>query len=398
MKTSKFQAPRSREIPMTHHQPQRTLRRGSITDPGTFQLGAALVIGCWLLMLPFAFAQGSLTPPGPPAPTMKSLDQIEPRIPISAPTNITQSGSYYLTTNLEVASGSGLQISAADVTVDLNGFTLRSLTAGAGHGILAGAASTNLWIRNGTLRDWATGISAAVCVGGRFERLHLVNNQDMGLLSGAAAQVWDCVVVGASNSIGIIVSSGSRVKDCTVRGVNLGISVGQGGILTGCAVRDCHDTGISAGTHSLITECSVSGGSNGIVANVALISRCTVGGQSGVGIDAGNVSTVVDCIVQNTLGNGIQGASGNVIRRNTLSNIGVSTNPAAIHLSSIGNRLEANQVTFSPAHGLRVVGGANMIIHNFVQGTGGNYSEIASGNLMGPVAHPENATNAWSNF
>ena len=29
------------------------------------------------------FAQGSLTPPGTPAPTMKSLDQIEARTPIT---------------------------------------------------------------------------------------------------------------------------------------------------------------------------------------------------------------------------------------------------------------------------------------------------------------------------
>jgi len=31
-----------------------------------------------------AFAQGPLTPPGTPAPTMKSLDQIEPRTPIAS--------------------------------------------------------------------------------------------------------------------------------------------------------------------------------------------------------------------------------------------------------------------------------------------------------------------------
>lgn len=54
-----------------------------------------------------AFAQGSLTPPpGAPAPTMITLQQIEPRTPISSvPFTITTPGSYYLTTNLYSPSG-----------------------------------------------------------------------------------------------------------------------------------------------------------------------------------------------------------------------------------------------------------------------------------------------------
>ena len=59
-----------------------------------------LLITAALLFLPAstAFPQGSLTPPGAPAPTMKSLDQIEARTPISsAPFTINASGSYYLT-------------------------------------------------------------------------------------------------------------------------------------------------------------------------------------------------------------------------------------------------------------------------------------------------------------
>src|SRR5438034_6089887 len=77
--------------------------------------------------------QGGLTPPGPPAPTMKSLAQIEPRTPISsAPYIITNSGSYYLTTNLYAASGDGITISANNVTVDLNGFALTGNSSSSG--------------------------------------------------------------------------------------------------------------------------------------------------------------------------------------------------------------------------------------------------------------------------
>ena len=44
---------------------------------------------------------GPLTPPGPPAPTSKTLNEIEPRTPInSLPFVIEEPGSYYLTRNL----------------------------------------------------------------------------------------------------------------------------------------------------------------------------------------------------------------------------------------------------------------------------------------------------------
>src|SRR5690242_16063675 len=81
-----------------------------------------------------AFGQGALTPPGVPAPMMKSLDQIEPRTPVDAthtPGNsfegfiISQPGSYYLTTNILGSSGKdGIEIATNNVSLDLNGFAL----------------------------------------------------------------------------------------------------------------------------------------------------------------------------------------------------------------------------------------------------------------------------------
>ena len=81
-------------------------------DPSR-RIGAAaiaLLLTC-NLQPPALLAQGSLTPPGPPALTMKTLQQVEPRVPISsAPFTISQPGSYYLTTNLTVSGGDAITL------------------------------------------------------------------------------------------------------------------------------------------------------------------------------------------------------------------------------------------------------------------------------------------------
>src|SRR4051812_21725528 len=93
--------------------------------PVRYVLGA-LLLSTLSFPLSTAFAQGSLAPAGAPAPLMKTLDQLEPRTPISSvPYTITNAGSYYLTTNLTATAGNnGIIVSADHVTIDLNGFML----------------------------------------------------------------------------------------------------------------------------------------------------------------------------------------------------------------------------------------------------------------------------------
>ena len=104
-------------------------------------VAAAAVIG-----LGFFAIAGDLTPPaGPVAPTMKTLDEVEPRTAINLTNTpgdadsvyrITASGSYYLTGNItDQADKSGIEIATSGVSIDLNGFALIGVPgSGAGMG------------------------------------------------------------------------------------------------------------------------------------------------------------------------------------------------------------------------------------------------------------------------
>ena len=84
----------------------------------------------------------------------KTLEQVEPRRPISSvPFIINQPGSYYLTTNLVgVAGQNGISINSDCVTIDMMGFELRGV-AGSLSGILLNAG-VRVYIYNGCIRNW----------------------------------------------------------------------------------------------------------------------------------------------------------------------------------------------------------------------------------------------------
>ncbi|MBS0657814.1 MAG: hypothetical protein JSR82_06145 [Verrucomicrobia bacterium] len=146
----------------------------------------AAALGLALLVLPGALlAQGSLTPSGAPAASMKSLAQVEPRTPLAGSTStvtISQPGSYYLTGNVAVSSGNGITISASNVSLDLNGFSVTSSSPSvSGTGIEISLARSNVSISNGHVQGAATYNGTSYAGGGFFDGIAAVGAFSTGL-------------------------------------------------------------------------------------------------------------------------------------------------------------------------------------------------------------------------
>jgi hypothetical protein len=293
------------------------------------------ILSPWSLLLS-AFGQGSLTPPGFPAPTMKSLDQIEARTPISsAPFLINQPGSYYLTTNMSVGAGAVISIATNDVVLDLNGFYVKG-----GSGIFVSASVTNLTVRRGCVRNTNTGghgigfagipncrvedVTIIGCGGNAIEvgdnavvrRCIIDGNNGFGVvatpISGANAVVEDCVI--RSNTFGGISLSTAPavVQNCVVQGNGTnGIALGANSRVKGCQVIQSQNLGVTVGTGSSVSETTAYGNGNfGISAvdNVT-IERCTASQNSNNGIATGNNCLIEHCNANQNLATGIASAN-----------------------------------------------------------------------------------------
>ena len=402
------------------------------------------------------FAQGPLTPPGAPAPSMKTLDQIEPRTPISSqPYTITQPGSYYLTTNLIGGAVVGIEINADNVTLDLNGFAV----IGPGNtGINVEDGHTNTFIRNGAVQDWVnTGVYAGRAYNCQTERL-MVSGNGRGIWAGTNATVSACTV--QSNSLfgiscergsvilgctvgntallsGISSGAGSTIKDSTVQGNSTdGITVGENSTVSGCTARANGGIGIFVSLGCTVNDCvsknnaldgfrSDTGGTfshcsstfntgKGYALGIGnTITACSAARNTGAGFSLNTGSTIKDsscyynhghgiaadsyCTIQNCTADfgdadGIVTTNGCRITENNVTRNGTSGN-AGIRVYGTGNRIEGNNAVGNLGYGIAMFAGNNFFVRNSASGQSVNF--YASGlSTFGPVdTHVGSITN-----
>ena len=275
---------------------------------------ALLALSTLNSQLSTAFAQGSLTPPGQPAPTMKTADQIysklDPRTIVNSantPGNsgnlfiISQPGSYYLTTNLTVSSGTGIAIHANNVTLDLNGFALKGMS-GSFYGITIQDPITNITVLNGTISGF---LDAGIYDGSPspksrnlvFERL---NVSDCGFGIEDASIVRNCNF--ENNSVaGIDTQIGCSVMECFFQKNGCGIQLSSA---SGCKVigNTCVGNGVGIGM--------IAGACNNRVED----NQVTASSSAGISVDGDCFNNII--IKNSVSGNGANNYAGAGISSN----------------------------------------------------------------------------------
>jgi len=340
---------------------------------------------CLICLTVTVFGQGSLTPPGAPAPTMKTLDQIEPRTPISSlPYSITQAGSYFVTTNLTGVSGTnGITISADNVTLNLGGFTLTG-AGGSANGIQGIGARFNVVIRNGVLTAWTgDGIDAETVQNGLFLDLRISANGDNGIKVGANCVVSHCAVTMNGNN-GIISDVSSIIRDCVSRSNgSFGFYVGAKGLITDCVAEGNTSMGI-------VTDLGVN------------ISGCSSSDNGSTGFSGGEQNIFIDCIAEKNTGSGLSLQTASLVKNslfslnneegirangsdsqiinNTCFGNGFTNGYAGIYVAVSHNRVENNHVTVNGI-GLYLWGSNNYVSGNMVSGNKTNYY-VTTGNQL----------------
>lgn len=274
------------------------------------------------------------------------------------PVTISASGTYRLTGNLIVPDGNttAILITASNVTLDLNGFTIGCQTAGGtpcgpsspgaiGDGVASTSSSvTNVVVRNGTIANM--GHSGTSLYSGRVEDVRAI----------------------ANGGNGITVSDSSK----------------PGSVVTGCTAQDNGSNGIRCYDYCQITNNVVlhNGGWGVAAVEGVLITGNTISSNTshGIYITSGNV--VGNRISANS-GDGVYCAGRCLIADNVVSNstlIGVAVDGSSL--------IRNNVIGSNTGLGISITGTGSGYQGNVLNGNNGANPEVSGGtNLQGNLCN-----------
>lgn len=343
----------------------------------------------------------------PPAGPVASTGRFGPRtdvatLPPGSPTAmhyISQSGSYYLSSNITGVSGkNGIEIGVSGVTLDLNGFDLVGVPGSLdGISIVVGGLR-NIAVVNGSIRSWGgdgVDLSTTTTFNCRLTHLLVTDNTGNGISAGYACRISNCA---ASFNTGMGITSGfaSTLSGCSAyANTGHGLDAKDGSAILNCAAYSNHLSGINTTTGSTVSNCSAyQNTGNGIVATSGCtISNCAVSGNdgNGISISASWGCIVTDCAARANALDGIVCASSSVIRGNSCEGNGRSISiGAGIHVTGDRNRIEGNHCV-NADRGIDVDSTGNIIIKNTCLMNATNW-DIVAGNAVAPIVQA--ATNA----
>lgn len=330
-------------------------------------MAAAVLALVALCIFSLSAVGGNLNPSAPPRPTMKTLDEVEPRVPIHAsdlPLTITEPNSYYLAENIQFTKSllPAITINVNDVTIDLQGFSLIGAGKTTGHGIYAATGIDNVSLSNGTIRNFD---GSGVNLDGsshQLDHIRSFSNKSYGLRVGSYSTVSNCTF-GGNGSTGLDTGDRCSITRCTSNnnGWN-GFDVGAGSCMSNCAAADNDNIGIYIGRSSITNCAAMFNKGDGILAYDSSIANCTSNHNKRDGFYAG-ASTITNCTSEANEGDGIWAGTMATITKCTI----IHNDGNGIYVDYNG-RIEGNNLRFNKGYGIRLRYNNSYAIKNVASG------------------------------
>ncbi len=267
--------------------------------------------GALLLIAGPAFA-GPLSPPsGPIGSTGRFGARIEVNAQntpadVDAQFNITQPGSYYLSGDVVVAGFlSGIEITADDVTLDLNGYTVRPAMSGLDGVRLTGVTNTS--VRNGVVRGFiGRGVEGFQSFATTVEGVRAIDNNGGGIRVDNGGLVRACMSTG-NGGPGFDLVDDSVLLD-SVASANGGAGVkADVSVVSRCLISNNTEEGIVSTLSLVVHASTVTGnGAEGIKISTNLtLTDSTITGNGAAGVDVAKGLTMRGCNSSNNQGAGV---------------------------------------------------------------------------------------------